>query len=102
MTQKDLANALEITPQQIACYELGQTQLSLERFLEIAEILKIDPIKLLQSCINDEAGDQYSEHSKYSVSNQVLKESNDESLDYKDFIKFMHIFKEFNQSASKK
>jgi len=103
MTQKDLAEALDITPQQIACYELGQTQLALERFLEIAEILKVDPIKLLSSCLNNDDNDEYSEHSKYSVSlTQHSKESNEETLDYKDFVKFMNIFKELNQSTKQK
>jgi transcriptional regulator with XRE-family HTH domain len=48
ITQKQLATKLNITPQQIACYELGLSQLSLERFVEICDTLNIDCIELLK------------------------------------------------------
>lgn len=51
--QKNVAEALSLTPQQIACYELGQTQFSLEKFVDITKFLDVDPVKLLESCLNN-------------------------------------------------
>ena len=48
ITQRQLATKLDITPQQIAYYELGSSQLSLERFVEICNTLNIDCIELLK------------------------------------------------------
>lgn len=48
ITQKQLAIKLDMTPQQIANYELGLSQLSLERFVTICDILNIDCIELLK------------------------------------------------------
>lgn len=49
ITQRQLGTSLNITAQQIACYEIGETQLTLERFIEICNILEINAIKLLQT-----------------------------------------------------
>jgi transcriptional regulator with XRE-family HTH domain len=54
LTQKDVANVLDLTPQQIACYELGQTQLTLERLFEMCNIYKINPITVLKNAVEDE------------------------------------------------
>lgn len=51
--QKNIAHALSLSSQQIACYELGLTQFSLERFVDITKFLDVDPIKLLESCLNN-------------------------------------------------
>jgi|LauGreDrversion4_2_1035121.scaffolds.fasta_scaffold511812_3 transcriptional regulator with XRE-family HTH domain len=54
LTQKDVANALDLTPQQIACYEVGQTQLTLERFFEMCNIYKINPITVLKNAVEND------------------------------------------------
>ena len=79
--QKDIAKALSLSPQQIACYELGLTQFSLERFVDITKFLDVDPVKLLESCLNNNA------ERPLDYFNYVISQTPQQSENYDKFVR---------------
>lgn len=85
--QKNVANALNLTPQQIACYELGQTQFSLERFVDITKFLDVDPVKLLESCLNNNT------ERPLDYFNCVISQTPQQGANYDKFVKILEAMK---------
>ena len=85
--QKDIAHALSVTPQQIACYELGQTQFSLERFVDITKFLDVDPVKLLEYCLNNNT------ERPLDYFNCVISQTPQQGANYDKFVKILEAMK---------
>ncbi len=51
MTQQQLADALEKPQSFVAKYELGERRLDVIEFLNIAKIIKANPVKIIQSLL---------------------------------------------------
>lgn len=61
-TQEDLADAIGYTRPQVANVELGNSRIAIYRVYDIAEVLRIDPLKLMPNRreirrLNGEGGD---------------------------------------------
>ncbi len=54
LTQADIANFLNLTPQQIANYETGGSQLSIEKFILLSDFLKVDAVKILDFVLSSD------------------------------------------------
>jgi transcriptional regulator with XRE-family HTH domain len=54
LTQADIADFLNLTSQQIANYEIGSSQLSIEKFILLSDFLKVDAVKILDFVLSSD------------------------------------------------
>lgn len=71
LTQSQLAEKINISYQQIQKYEKGESQLSISRFLEIANALEIDPCLLFDKLLNQKTAEPSTNY--FSEKNHSLK-----------------------------
>ncbi len=71
LTQSQLAEKINISYQQIQKYEKGESQLSISRFLEIANALEIDPCLLFDKLLNQTTAEPSTNY--FSDKNHSLK-----------------------------
>jgi transcriptional regulator with XRE-family HTH domain len=64
MTQKELADALEVTHSSVSAWEIGKNSIDLERLNEICHVLGITLAELLSENLNAETAVQNEENKK--------------------------------------
>ncbi len=71
LTQQDLANALEISYQQVQKYEVGTNRVGAGRLFEMAQILKVDISFFFEGLEGTSRGDPI-DHSRESLSTMEM------------------------------
>jgi transcriptional regulator with XRE-family HTH domain len=87
LSQKDIADHLGITAQQVTNYELGKSSLTIERFVEICTILVVNPIVLLEKCYR----------TNNNIENNAIDTSSISEKDVCNFKKFISILQDFTK-----
>ncbi|MEN9782315.1 MAG: hypothetical protein RL208_465 [Pseudomonadota bacterium] len=88
ITQKELALQLGITAQQVACYELGQSALTIDRLFEISDILNVNAFKVLSKIYADKTDNiEIGTEGEKSQHNTLEKE-------FREFVKILKTFRE--------
>ena len=92
LSQKDIADHLSITAQQVTNYELGKSSLTIERFVEICGILAVNPIVLLEKCYR----------TNNNIENNAIDTSSISEKDVCNFKKFISILQDFTKYSESK
>ena len=87
ITQKELALQLGVTAQQVACYELGQSALTVDRFFEISDILNVNDFKILSKIYADEAHN-------WEKMNETVNHNTTLEKEFKEFVRILKTFRE--------
>jgi len=87
ITQKELALQLGVTAQQVACYELGQSALTVDRFFEISDILNVNAFKILSKIYADKANNLEKTDDTTNQNATLEKE-------FKEFVRILKTFRE--------
>lgn len=72
-TQQELADFLNLSPQQIQKYEHGKTTLSVCRLIEIGNVLNVSSLKLLSSVLNQEQHNSLSDPLSIQITQKIEK-----------------------------